>query len=169
MEQIPPMDPTTTSTSTSNLSTTIPANANQPPTTSGDNTGDAIIPTNSTASSTSNQQQNPTTITAQDPSHVQDNTLTSPIVEPQAVSQNIDNVLGATEPPDRNKAQNQECPIEPTSTSSYHNQGLIDMRDDSKILDSRFPPLHVLQMMTKEEYTQYQKDFLRIEEETAKV
>ena len=84
------------------------------------------------------------------------------------MSQNIDNVPGATDPQDRNKAQNQECPTEPTSTSSYHNQGLIDMRDDSEILDSRFPPLHVLQMMTKEEYTQYQKDFLRIEEETTK-
>jgi hypothetical protein len=42
------------------------------------------------------------------------------------------------------------------------------MRDDSKILDLRFPPLQVLQIMTKEEYIQYQKDFLRIEEETTK-
>jgi hypothetical protein len=82
MEQIPPMDPATTSTSTTNLSTTIPANINQPPTTSGDNTRDTIIPTNSTASNTSNQQQDPATITPQDPSHVQANTPTSPIVEP---------------------------------------------------------------------------------------
>jgi hypothetical protein len=42
------------------------------------------------------------------------------------------------------------------------------MRGDLEILDPRFPPLHVLHMMNKEEYMQYQKEFLQMESEAAK-
>ena len=78
--------------------------------------------------------------------HVPSNTLTSTIVQPQAVSQNIDTVPGASSPQDRNQAQNQRHPTEATATSSFQGKELIDLRGDSEILDPRFPPLQVLQM-----------------------
>ena len=79
-------------------------------------------------------------------SGAQNQRLTSTIVQPQAVSQNIDTVPGASSPQDRNQAQNQRHPTEATATSSFQGKELIDLRGDSEILDPRFPPLQVLQM-----------------------
>ena len=83
------------------------------------------------------------------------------------MSQNIDTVPGETSPQDRNQAQNQRHPTEATATSSSQGKELIDLRGDSEILDPRFPPLQVLQMMNNEEYLQYQKEFLKMEREAA--
>ena len=79
-------------------------------------------------------------------SGAQNQRLTSTIVQPQAVSQNIDTVPGASSPQDRNQAQNQRHPTEATATLSFQGKELIDLRGDSEILDPRFPPLQVLQM-----------------------